>query len=476
MSSPLVNLKKSSLSYAVGNFSVLVLKFFFIPFYTFYLSEEALGWFDLIASAAPLVGFVFSLQSESALLRWGLESKSLGEKRKVISHSLSLLFAALLVFSLAYLFFSPLLRPLIPEPVSLGLLYAYLLSVFIYSFFKPLLRVSGGARHFALGEIVYTLLLVAFILILVVWLRQGLMGLLWAQAGATLGLVLVWLPTTTLRNFLHWQKPDLPYLKQMLRYSSPLVVNSLNLWGLSFMIKYIVALSLSVGSSGLFAVAYKIGFSVQLISKIFNMAWMDKALSSYRDSNFGAYAQKTYRQYSALLFALSLLVIAFQKIIVSTIVSELYQSASLYIPLMVIGFFFFGLSSFLNVFFHCVSDSRSIMLTSLLANLCFLLLGFVLTPWLGLYGAASAFALGNFSLFILRHYRLKKHLLLKLSFPLWGMYIISASLVWWLSQSDGIWLYSLGILSASIASLVTNRETMAQNWPLKWRPLWLSKK
>jgi O-antigen/teichoic acid export membrane protein len=449
------SLKKTSLIYAAGNVSVLIIKFLFVPIYTFYLTEEVLGLFDLITSTAPLIVFVFALHIEMALLRFGMGNADVVEKTKVFTNSTAIFLAGMLLFTCIYytLLYSGVLN--IPQLSNYTLLYFYFISIFIYIFFKQVVRTIKSSFHFILMEIVYTLLLVVFIYWYIIANNSGINGLLKAYIYASIIVLLVWVFLAGVFKFFDVNKFEYSLVKKLLGYSSPLVLNSLNLWGLNYFIKYIILFFLTVSSNGIFAVAYKLGFSIQMISKIFNMAWLDKAVSSYEDLEFKNSINGIFNKFIKLFFSVSLGVIAFQRIVMKYFIGSDFFDAAQYIPFLAVGFFFMGLGNFLGVLYQCEMKTFSIAKSSLLASLAIIILGVSLTPFFELYGASIAFMIGNGIFFFYRYFDIGKLIELKINYGYYLLFVALWVFVYWLSFDESIGIY-LAVIISLASFLVLN--------------------
>ena len=80
-------------------------------------------------------------------------------------------------------------------------------------------------------------------------------------------------------RYLHLRGLDLRTSKEMLRYSIPLIPNSIFWWINNMASRYLIAYFLGTTENGLFAVAYKIPTVIVLMSNIFMDAWQMSAVS-----------------------------------------------------------------------------------------------------------------------------------------------------------------------------------------------------
>lgn len=68
-------LVKNTIIYAVGNFGSKILSFLLLPFYTYYLSTDDYGYFDLITTTISLLTPIITFQIYDGLYRYLLIQK-----------------------------------------------------------------------------------------------------------------------------------------------------------------------------------------------------------------------------------------------------------------------------------------------------------------------------------------------------------------------------------------------------------------
>ena len=420
------SLRKTSLVYIAGTSTTLLIKFIFVPIYTFYLSEESLGWFDLLSSSAPLIAFVFSLHIEMAVLRWGLQVKSVEERIKVFSNAIFVLFTGIALFFICFMLIPIFFGEDNQLDSSITLIFLYFISIFLYVFLRQAVRSFKSSLQFVFLEITYSLLLVLGIYYFVIHNDYQLKGLLLAYIYSAFLLLIIWVSVSRLYAYFSFKAISKSYILQLVKYSSPLVINSISLWGLSYLIKFIILLFLSVSSNGIFAVAYKLGSGVQMVAKMFNMAWLDKAISSTDLKAFNNGVNLVFNKFLNLFFTVSLGVIATQKLVVNYLIGENFQEAAFYIPILAIGFFFGGMGNYIGVIYNREKMTMAISKSSIISTVVIMIFGLSLTPLIGLYGASIAFALGNVVFFFYRYADIQKFV--KLTFS--PFLLLSFSLLW----------------------------------------------
>tara|TARA_Y100000385_G_scaffold291066_1_gene367009 strand:+ start:2248 stop:3681 length:1434 start_codon:yes stop_codon:yes gene_type:complete len=410
------SIRVNTLVYGIGSFSIFAIKFFLVPLYTFYLTEGDLGWFDVVTSTVPMIAVLLGGHVELALLRWLLEKPTRQIQEKVFTNSciLNLLgFTAFSAFFLLVMHFDFLDVSMYTSPL---ILYFYVSAVWMYTFLKQCIRSIYSAKMFVATDIFFTLLFLSQVIFFVVILDLKITGILLGYALSNTLVLLYWVVYKKLYIYFDWKLLNFNFIKELLKYSLPLVPNTLNLWSINTLVKYFILIYLGIISNGIFAIAFKIGFIIQMINGIFNKAWQDKAISSYRLKLFKQTINPLFQKYFVLFSSMTLGLISSQWIIVNYMIEKGFQEASNYIWLVAIGFFFTGLANFISVIYQCEKNTMAITISSIIANVVLICSALLIINRFSLYGASLAFLIGNLCLFLYRFNHVRRYVKLNVSF------------------------------------------------------------
>lgn len=457
MSSQFKSFKKNSLVYGIGNISVFVIKFFLVPLYTFHLTQSELGAFDLLASTAPILAIIFGLHIEMSLLRWMLEKPPFEKQKKIFSNSVFVFLLGMLLFISIFFLLTNLFEFEIFNLFTKTLVLFYILALWVYTFLKQSIRSIYSSKEFVITDIIYTLMYLSIILFLLLYLKIGVEALLIGQVISVALLLFYWLGIKHLYRFFDFKLITPSIIKAYLHYAVPLIPNSINLWGLNTFVKYIILAILGVAANGIFAVAFKIAFAIQLINGILNLAWQDKAIASYGEADFGTKINTYFNKVFGIFSSVTLLVIAFQRPLILYFVDESFYESSLYVWILGLGFLFMGLAAFLGIIYQCEKKTLPISISSIVASILLFVSGFFLIKPFGLYGASVAFLIGNIALFVYRFIDINRSISLSLSITqMFAFGGVIASVVYFRDAS--IFLYVLIIFVVMIYALFYNKD------------------
>ena len=444
------SLAKGSAIYGIGNIGTLVINFFLVPLYTFYLSNEALGYFDLVASALVLLSPIFFGHIELAVLRWVLANRDPSNMIKVVSNCLLVFLVGLLFFSLVFFVVSAITAIELAPYVFL-----YLVSNFFYIIAKQVIRSVYSSLHYVLTELSYILIVLLASIFFVG--QYGLKAIFLAYGIASL-VLLIYLLALKIHKWISLKTMKVTATKELLDYSFPLVLNATSLWMNNQSSKYIIASFLTLSANGIYAIAFKIAYVIQILNRIFYFSLQDKMFAIYGQKEFKNYFSKTFNTYAAMLFAILYMLISTQKVLLPLIIDASFLEATQYIPILALGVVFMSLSSILGIIYQCEKKNMHAFKTSLVSGILIVILGFMLIPKYGLYGAAGVFTIGNLIWLLYRYYDVQKFTTVRIMAFRFLLYIIIAVGIYMITQYNSGWTTILGLFCASLFAVLFNRE------------------
>lgn len=444
------SLAKGSAIYGIGNIGTLVINFFLVPLYTFYLSNEELGYFDLIASAVVLLSPVFFGHIELAVLRWVLANKNASTIIKVVSNCFLVFLVGILLFSFVFfavgVFTNIELAPYV---------FLYLVSNFFYILAKQVIRSAYSSLHYVLTELSYILMVLLFSIFFVGEIGLKAIFLAYGIASMVLFIYLLFLK---IHKWISYRAMKLTVVKELLGYSFPLVLNATSLWMNNQSSKYIIASYLTLSANGIYAISFKIAYVIQILNRIFYYSLQDKMFAIYGQKEFKNYFSLTFNTYAALLFSILYMLTSTQKVLLPLIIDASFLEATQYIPILALGVVFMSLSSILGIIYQCEKKNMHAFKTSLVSGICIVLLGFLCIPKYGLYGAAAVFTIGNFIWFIYRYLDIQKFAAVRIMLFRFFLYILVAIGIYMITRYPGVGATLAALSCALLFSILFNRE------------------
>ena len=406
MGNDIVRLGKETLIYGTSTVVARLLNFCLVPFYTYYLATAEYGVVATLFALIALLNVIFLFGMDQSYLRFASEAQN---KRSVFQHCFYGLFC-----------------------------YGSLLGLLMFIFAKPLAVLSGiGANHVQLMHLAVWILVLdmlnmipftklrlqrrpwyfagvrtASIVVNVlcnIWfvavLKKGVASIFWANIFASLMSLLLLSPVVWEELRGGFVKYDKTLHKQMLKFAWPFVPSGLASLLVSVIDKPILVQLVGLSAVGIYQANFKIGVFMMLVVSMFDQAWRPFFLAHAKEPNAPQLFARVLTFFTAaglwVLLGLSLLM---PDIIQSNIFGNFHLIAPQYwgglhvIPLVLLGYFFYGL--YINFMVGPVITKRTRVLVwiTLLGALTSITTNILLVPHIGILGAGCAVACSYFAM------------------------------------------------------------------------------
>lgn len=430
------------------------MSFVLVFFTTFYLTKEDVGEFDLILITISLLSPFITLQLTDAALRWLLDNHSKANSTKVFSTISVILFISLIIFLIGiglYSYYFPI--------KYIVLLYVLLFFQSFNMFFQQCIRGFGKNTMYVATGLINTFIYVGLAILSLVVFKLKVDGLLYANIIATLITSIIIFVSGKLYKFWDINSITFEFGKNLLKYSTPLIPNSLSWWAISSANRYIILFYLGAAANGIFAIAYKLPTILLMFVNIFYLAWQEKAIINYDREDRDEYYSVVFEKYVRLLFSLSILIVAGNKILLSFIVSKEFFDAWQYTPLLLLSIVFSSMAGFYGTGYLSAKKTSGAFISSVFGGLATVGLSFLLIPKFGLYGASIAICIGYLVLLVIRIAHMKE--IFKIDFPIktFTMFMILFSIVSLLNYGN-IYVLMFNILLTVLVLSFFNKDDL----------------
>lgn len=250
---------KDILIYGLSSILTRGMSFLLIPFYTSALSTEDFGAFDLILTLAVLANLVVALEISQGLARFWHDEKGLQARLVLASTTLIFTLLMYILFSAVCLIFSKQLSSLLFTTHSyvmffeVGIVYVFFNG--IYYLLINQFRWELRSKEYAAISLIYSLGLLGATALATLVLKQGLMGIIAAQAAASLFGVLICLDRLKQSFSLTF---DYTVLRNLLQFSIPLVPAGLAVFVNLYINRFALSQFGSLSDVGLYSLANRI--------------------------------------------------------------------------------------------------------------------------------------------------------------------------------------------------------------------------
>lgn len=203
--------------------------------------------------------------------------------------------------------------------------------------------------------------------------------------------------------------------KEMVKYSKPLIANSIAWWVNNASDRYIVVFFCGLAENGIYSVASKIPSILNIFQTIFNQAWTLSAVKDFDPEDKNGFFTNTYKAYNCMMVVVCSGIIASDKILASFLYAKDFYVAWKYVPWLTIAIVFGALSGYIGGFFAAVKDSKIFAKSTIYGATTNVIFNLILTPIMGPLGAAIATALSYFEVWLFRYLHSRRYIKIKIN-------------------------------------------------------------
>lgn len=398
------NLIKNTLIFSIGNAGSKLLMLIMVPLYTYFVSTEEMGQYDVVHTYVGLFAPFSCLAINEGIYRW-LLNENKQNKNNVLRSGITMVALFVLLFDIiAYVLLSA---------IDYKYTLEFVLLIATQSMYTLAQFVTRGLRNnkvYAFQGLIYIVVLIICNLIFVVWQR-------WQARGLLYSLVIAFVITTLymcfvqhlFTNYIFKGKNDKALSIQLIKYSLPMVPNNVAWWLVSASNRIIINLQINDSANGIYAVAMKFPTLVNMLSTFFYQAWQDQAITEYSSKERDAYYTKIFGFYTKLLLSGIVALFPVTKFIIIYFMDPSYRDAYLYVGFLYLSGVFNAFSAFYGTGYLSTKKTGGAFTTTIIGAVVNVVITFVLVNYLGLYAAAIGSMTANLIIWILRIIQTKKY-------------------------------------------------------------------
>lgn len=399
---------KNTAIYFVGSFATKLLQFLLIPIYTKYITPSDLGDFNVIVASVSLcLPLLFQSIWEGAF-RFAIEKEDNG--RTVLSTSTIYCLSLSILYSILFIFIS--------YYVKLDLAWyilIYALSHIFSSYWQFSARALKENSIYATSAVINSAISIALNCILIIGFNQGIKSLLIANTVGTIVMVLILENRLNLLRDISLNQFNQKLLKNILKYSIPLAINSVSWWLFTSCNNYIITGVMGSSANGIYAMAIRFGTILSTVTSIISLAWNEEAFRSYSDSDRDIYFNKILNLLISGLLCIVMIFIPITYLAYNWFVFGEYKSGVILTPYIYLGAVINALCCHLGSALLARKESNILFITTFGGGALSLLASFVLLHWVGLIGAVIGSLFGYLFIYYVRIPLLHKRMDLKIN-------------------------------------------------------------
>lgn len=413
-------LAKNTAIVSIGKICTQLITFFLLPLYTAVLTTEQYGVVDLMNTLVGLFLPIVTLQLEQGIFRYLIDNRDDEEgKKKIITTSTVFIFVQAVLYLIIFFVASNFIKNEYKYFLATNLIAGMFSTIFL-----QIARGLGDNLKYAIGSFISGASIVVLNVIFIVVFHWGAYGMLLATMIGNLICATYIFLSKKIYTYINLKEFDKQTLKEILKYSVPLVPNMISWWVVDASDRTIVTSILGVGMNGILSAATKFSNVISTLYGVFNLTWTESAAininSEDRDEFFSKILDFIIRFFGALILG----IIAFMPFVFSIMINEKFQEAYMQIPILMLGSIFNILTSFLGSIYVAKKITKEIAKTSVFAAVINLIVNIVLVKQIGLYAASISTAVAYFVMTVYRTIDSKKYVKLNINKRLVISYIL----------------------------------------------------
>lgn len=371
---------------ALGTLGSKLLVFLLMPLYTRLLSSSEYSTADIISQTANLLIPLISLGMYEAVFRFAMDKNEKSER--VLTTGLYMTLGGGIIFSL----FLPLLCRIQYFDGYFPLVYLYVICSSIHYLVSRYTRATGHNTLFAIQGILSTVLNIGLNIVFLIGFDMGVTGYVLSVIVSDFLTALFLFLKLRLFKQLAPSNFSRRLLREMLRYSIPLIPTTVFWWVTNVADRYIIRGILGDSVNGLYAAAFKIPTILLLLSSVFTEAWQFSAVVEKDGDNkeHAKFFGVVFNSFQGMLFMSAAVLISMSKIFSIVLFAKSYYEAWQYMPLLIMATVYSSLVTFMGSVY--LVDKKSILsfITALIGAVVNIVLNILLIAPYGANGAAFA--------------------------------------------------------------------------------------
>lgn len=453
-------LMKNTIIIFMGKVCTQLISFLLLPLYTSYLLTEEYGFVDLVTTYVTLIVPIITMELEMSVFRYLVDCrKDEKEKKKIFSNNFIILLASLALFIVLYLVVTCFWK--------FDYCYLILFDIIICTFSGNFLQITRGVGRtldYAISCIITGVTTILLNILLIVVFKLGAFGMITSMALANgLGAVYLFI-RLKMWQYIDFKKKDKKLIKEMYKYSIPLVPNGISWWIVNVSDRSIITAVLGTAANGIYAVSNKFPTILSSLLGIFNLSWSESAALHVNSPDRDQFFSEVSNTVTKLFTCLGVGMISCMPFVFPILINKNYNDAYNYIPILILGSVFNVIICLYSALYIAKKMTKQVATTSIIGAIINIIINVVLIKYLGLYAAALSTAISYFVMMVYRHFDLKKYMTITYEKGLLMKTILIFTFAIILYYQHNIYLDILNLVVVVIYSILMNKDFLVSSY------------
>lgn len=391
---------KNTFIIAIGKFSTQVISYFLLPLYTSVLSTSEYGIYDFLVTACLFLVPFITLLMEESMFRFLIDETTKKGKMKVMSNACIYSIISMIIWCIILFIVLSLLKFKFTFVFIL-----YIISCIFITLCNSISRGMGKIKIYSLSNFILSILTIILNIIFIVTFKLGTNGLLYATILANILTSLFIFIRLKIYSFIKIKLVKKKELIKMVKYSYPLVPNSIGWSIINISDRLIITLFLGTSANGIYAMSNKFPNIINTFSGFFFTAFKENASKAIKEKNYKEYYDNIQEIVHNAFISISILLMTVIPFIFNIFINKAYIDAYQYIPILIIALYYGNMAGFYGSIFVAFKETKVIGRSTIVGAIINLLINILLIKFIGIYAAVISTLLSNY---IVNFYRIRK--------------------------------------------------------------------
>ena len=398
-------LMKNTIIIAIGKFSTQVISYLLLPLYTSILTTNEYGIFDFLVTACVFIVPFITLLMEESMFRFLIDEESDDGKRKVMSNAciysiLSMIIWCLLLFIVLNIF----------KYKYTFVFVLYIISCIFITLTNSITRGLSKLKLYALSNFILSVITIVLNVLFIAKFKFGVNGLLYSTIIANVITSLFIIFKLKVYKFIKIKYVNKKELSKMVKYSYPLVPNSIGWSIINISDRIIVTMVLGSSENGIYAMANKFPNIMNTFSGFFFTAFKENASKVIKKKDYENYYNNLLTIVHNSFITISLLLISIIPFVFNIFIKKDYVDAFEYIPILVIALYYGNMAGFYGSLFVAFKETKILGSSTIWGAIINIIINLLFIKFIGLYAAVISTLIANYIVTIIRKEKLKKYM------------------------------------------------------------------
>ena len=369
---------------------------------TYWMSTSEYGIADICVSTASLIVPVVTIDISQAAFRFSKEKNLKG--LLTFASIVSVLGPAIcfLLLPLSYTF---------PQVGSYWLLISCLvLFESIFNSLKEYTRGSEKSKTYVIGGVINAIIQTASCFLFVYMLTMGINGYLLALCVGYFSESVFIFFSMKVYSLIDLSSLDKKEIKEYVKFSLPLMPNTLMWWIISISDRYFVLFMINDSAAGIYSVAAKIPALISVVATLFFKAWEMSAIAEKDSTDKEEYTSNMFRRLVAVVsISISGLLIILRPLLGVLVSPDFYEGWQ-YATVLIVAAGFSACQAFVGTAYTVEKDSLGCLKTTFVTAVLNIVLNYFLISSLGIMGAAISTLISYAVVLVYRLFDTRKYI------------------------------------------------------------------